>query len=509
MTDDRSEEHLHEEEHELLEEGGGAELHADAVPADVLATAREGLARISEVPKRVVVVGAGIAGLVAAFELKRQGHDVLLLEAQQRVGGRVHTCRNFAPGLYAEFGAMRIPRVHDLTLAYCDLFGLELRPFVMGNPKALVYLNGERMTMAEADTHPERLPFELAEHERGRTWTDLWNEATREVIERYRREGPAALEAIVADFDQYSIREFLELRGFSEGAIELYGVMSFRENNMNAAVIEQLREIVGRAFEDMQEITGGFDRLPNAFYAELKQNIRFGANVHALEQDERSVTVHYKTEAGRFSERADHVVLAVPFGILRDLETTPAFSREKQKAIRELNYNPSTKILFQTRTRFWEESDGIVGGTTTTDLPIRRICYPSHADPDEPRGTLLASYTWGQDALRWGAMDEETRLEEAIEDVAKVHPEVREEYEIGATHSWYEDPWARGAFALFEPEQESRLQADIVRPEGRIHFAGEHCSLWHAWIQGALESGIRAARAIHEAPAPSAASEPR
>ena len=114
---------------------------------------------------------------------------------------------------------------------------------------------------------------------------------------------------------------------------------------------------------------------------------------------------------------------------------------------------------------------------------------------------LLASYTWGQDALQWGAMDEETRQEEALDDVSRIHPRIREVYEIGASYAWYGDRCARGAFAMFAPEQQTQLQADIVSPEGRILFAGEHCSLYHAWIQGAIESGIRAARQIHEAPA--------
>jgi monoamine oxidase len=112
---------------------------------------------------------------------------------------------------------------------------------------------------------------------------------------------------------------------------------------------------------------------------------------------------------------------------------------------------------------------------------------------------LLASYSWGQDALQWGAMDPETRLEEALDDVSRIHPRIREEYEVGTSHAWYGDRWARGAFALFAPDQQSDLQAAIVAPEGRVHFAGEHCSLYHAWIQGALESGIRAAKEIHEA----------
>ncbi len=477
-------------------------LISSPVPSAVLKTPLEGLESIPQIPKRVIIVGAGVAGLVTAFELLRQGHDPLILEAQHRVGGRIYTLRSFAPGLYAEAGAMRIPRVHDLTLEYCRLFGLELRPFVMGNPKSLLHLEGQRLTMGEADSEPERLPFELAEHERGRTYTELWDEATREVRELYQRIGEAALQQVIADYDKYSIREFLKMRGFSEGAIELYGIMSFREANLNAAVIEQLREIIGRAFDDMQEVVGGMDRLTDAFYHRLKRHVRLGARVIAFEQGEDGVTVHYATKAGRFSETGDYAVCTLPFSVLGDVDATPEWSHGKRKAIRELNYNASTKILFQTRTRFWEVQDGIIGGTTATDLPIRRLVYPSHSDPEESRGTLLASYTWGQDALRWEAMDPETRIEEALQQVAKIHPEVLEEFEVGTSHAWYEDHYARGAFALFEPGQETLLQDDIQRPEGRVYFAGEHCSLWHAWIQGSLEAPRSAGGCRHEGERP-------
>jgi monoamine oxidase len=471
------------------------------VSDETLAVPAEGLEQREQNAKRVVIIGGGIAGLVAAFELRRQGHDVLVLEAQHRVGGRVKTIRDFAPGLYAEAGAMRIPRVHDLTLAYCELFGLPLRPFVMGNPNTLCFIDGKRITVAEADADPSQLPFDLADHEKGKSWTQLWNEATSEFRAQYEQGGQDSLDDLLNRYDQYSIRQFLEMRGFSEGAMELYGVMSFRESNMNAAVVEQLREIVGKAFEDMHEIAGGMDQLPVALYEQLKPFVRFGAEVTAMEQDADSVRVHYKTAAGRFSVTGDFAVVAIPFSVLRDIEVlgTP-FSREKQKAIRELNYNASTKILFQTRHRFWEHEDGIIGGTTVTDLGIRRIVYPSFSTPNEERGTLLASYTWGQDALRWGAMGPEMMIEQALEDVAAIHPSVTAEFEVGAVQDWYGDPWARGAFALFEPEQQTRLQSAIVQPEGRIHFAGEHTSLYHAWIQGALESGIRAAKEIHEAP---------
>ena len=124
-----------EPEDELTIPGQPGPLAGGRLPNEVLAVPGEGLEDRPQPAKRVVIIGGGVAGLVAAFELSRQGHEPIVLEAQHRVGGRVHTLRDFAPGLYAEAGAMRIPRVHDLTLSYCELFGLRLRPFVMGNPQ--------------------------------------------------------------------------------------------------------------------------------------------------------------------------------------------------------------------------------------------------------------------------------------------------------------------------------------------------------------------------------------
>jgi monoamine oxidase len=482
-----------------MENGEPHVVHDVPEPAELLATPREGIGHPAAQPKDVVIVGAGLAGLVAAFELKRQGHRPVVLEAQNRVGGRVYTLRSFATGMYAEAGAMRIPRAHDLTMAYCELFGLEMRPFVMGNPRGLVHVGGVRMTAQEAAERPERLPFALSEAERGRSATELWDEAIAELRSMVEADAPAAWKQIVRDYDRYSLYDFLRLRGLSEGAIEYYAVMNFLEADMHNAFVEVLREELGRAYVDMQEVVGGMDRLPDGFFAQLQSEVRLGAEVYAIDQDPDAVTVHYKTEAGRFTARGDYAICTLPFSVLRTVDAVKPFSRGKQRAIRQLNYHASTKILFQVRRRIWEEADGIEGGATVTDLPIRRMNYPT-PDPSTERGILLASYTWGQDALQWGAMDPETRLEEALDDVSRIHPGIREVFEVGASHAWYGDRWARGAFALFAPEQQTTLQADIVAPEGRIFFAGEHCSLYHAWIQGALESGIRAAREIHALP---------
>ena len=392
---------------------------------------------------------------------------------------------------------MRIPRAHGLTLAYCDHFRLPMAPFPMGNPRGLVHVGGSRMTMAEANAHPARLGFPVAEAEVGRTADELWEDAIGDMRRAIEADGPAAWDDIVRRYDQYSLYEFLRSRGWSDGAIEYYAVMNFVEADMHNAVVEVLREDLGGAYVDMQWIEGGMDALPNAFFAALQDEVRLGAEVFAIEQDPDGVTVHYKTEAARFSVRGDYAVCTLPFPVLRTIEVTPE--------LHATSSGPSGSSTTTRRPRSCSRCANASGRRTTgssaarrvTDLPVRRLNYPP-PDPTTSRGVLLASYTWGQDALQWGAMDEETRLEEALDDVSRIHPRIREVYESGASHAWYGDRWARGAFALFAPEQQSELQADIVRPEGRILFAGEHCSLYHAWIQGALESGIRAARQIHE-----------
>jgi monoamine oxidase len=373
-----------------------------------------------------------------------------------------------------------------------------MRPFVMGNPKGLVYIGGERMTAAEANEHPERLPFKLAPTEHGKSADTLWSDAIADLRRMVENEGEGAWPEIVRRYDEFSLYEFLRHRGFSEGAIEFYAVMNFVESDLHNSFIEVLREELSGAYVNMSTVVGGMDALPNAFFHELKDVVRFGTEVRAIQQNGESVTLHCKVGPDPVSFTGDYAICTVPFSVLRPIEAE--FSHEKERAIRQLNYHASTKILLQVRDRFWERDDDIVeGGATVTDLPVRRLNYPP-TDESTTRGILLASYTWGQDALQWGAMDEETRIEEALDDVEQIHPRIREEFEVGASHAWYSDKWARGAFALFAPEQQTSLQSAILQPEGRVYFAGEHCSLYHAWIQGALESGIRAARQIHELP---------
>ncbi|WP_438489864.1 flavin monoamine oxidase family protein [Streptomyces sp. S186] len=146
------------------------------------------------------------------------------------------------------------------------------------------------------------------------------------------------------------------------------------------------------------------------------------------------------------------------------------------------------------------------GGGSTTDNPNRFMYFPSHPVPDSEGGVVLAAYSWSDDAARWDSFDDAERYGYALENLQAVHGRRIEVFFTGAgqTQSWLRDPYACGEAAVYTPHQMTSFHLDVVRPEGPVYFAGEHISLKHAWIEGAIETAVRAAIAVNEAPAPEA-----
>ncbi len=319
--------------------------------SDLQAWARDGFPDRTQSPKRVIVVGAGMAGLVAARELQAAGHDPIILEAQGRVGGRILTLREpFSDGLYAEAGAMRFRASHELTMAYVERFGLRTFDFTMGNPNGYCHLHGQRHRIGDVEANPALLDFPFAEHEHGQTHGQLWTTALAPLLRSLSDNPETGWSDLLASHDQYSTREFLESCAWSEGAIELFGLLADQEALMNASFLELFREEAGNYYTNMVQIDGGMDLLPRAFLPDLRGRIRFGAKMIALDQSPDGVTVHYQTAGGRFAETGDYAILTVPFPVLRHMEVLRPFSRPKQRAIRQLHYDASAKVFIQCRT---------------------------------------------------------------------------------------------------------------------------------------------------------------
>lgn len=465
-------------------------------------------------PLNVIIIGAGIAGLVAAYELEKRGHTITLLEADDdHVGGRARTLR-FEDGLYAEAGAMRIPQKHEITRHYVKELGLSLRKFVHSNPEAYYFCRGTRVRIKDAKKLNPL--YALRENEKDKSPDDLWADAITSQAKKLTAAEQADLSADspqtegIRGLDRHSVQTLCEAAGLSQEAIELLAVTSGEESEMYTAASEAVREELKEFWSlDFDEIVGGTDRLPAAFAGKLKSKPRMGCQVIALAQDpaRKKAAAIYLEDGREQRAEGDFVLCTLPLPVLQRLRIDPAFSPDKQRAIREVNYDSSTKVLAVARRRFWETDDLIFGGGTYTDLPTGISYYPAdNATNKDPAvsagpGVMLASYTWGMAARRLAALMHKERSQLVLTHLARVHPQLSQKGIIRQTASWSWDnhPWSGGAFAWYMPGQYTALHKSVIAPEGRIFFAGEHASLTHTWMQGALESGLRAVREMTQA----------
>src|SRR5215204_6255697 len=471
---------------------------ASALPAwGAEAFQRGGLER-KGASQKVIVVGAGLAGLAAGYELTQAGHDVTILEAQARPGGRVHTLREqFSDGLYAEAGAMNVFDTHDWTLNYIRLLGLTLDPAVPSKLASLLYARGRRVVVAQGQAVAYPLSLTPDEQRLGRR--GMWERYVAPVLDEvgdYDAPGWPS-DTLKKKYDRVTFFEFLRERGASHDAASLIGTGwpgGLGDGVRSASALVLLREAAHRAkVKQNYYIRGGSDLLPRAFASRLSDRIRYGAAVLGFEQDARQVRVAYLQAGVRNSLAADRLICAVPFTVLRRMDVSSRFSAEKRDAIEQLPYTSVARTYLQTRRKFWLDEG--LSGAAATDEPYTTLFDGAPNQPGS-RG-ILEAYLAGAPARRVTALREGERVASALGLAEKLLPRVRENFEVGASKCWDEDVWARGAYAWYRPGQMSSLLPHVARAEGRIHFAGEHASSLFGWMQGALESGNRAAREVN------------
>jgi monoamine oxidase len=438
---------------------------------------------------RVIVAGAGLAGLTAAYELLKRGYDVTVLEAQGRVGGRVWTQREgFQGGQYAELGAVRIPDVHEHTLGYAQELGLPLVEFSDGEP--LYYLKGQRFMHHEGQPWP--LDLTPREQQEG---LGMWSEYIAAHFDEFGnvRNGTFPAPGALEKYDDMVYSDFLRTQGASEDWIRLYASDNGSEIHKLGTLAWMAAEVADQDWSRTFHIQGGNDLLPRALAARLGDRIRLEHAVVRIEHSDKHVKVFYQHGGKTRHLKADHLVCAIPFTLLREVELSPAFPEDKMRAIRELYMMPSSRLWLQTRTRFWQ-AEGIGGlKIAKTDTPVERLWDLSNVQSGST-GMIMA-YMQYLNAEAYDRVPLAGRLDYVLGHVERFFPTIRSEALAFAQKSWSEDPWVRGAWTDILPDQGWMFPV-LPRAEGRVHFAGEHTSIWAGWMQGAIESGKRAALEI-------------
>jgi len=455
--------------------------------------------------RKVIVLGAGLAGLSAAIELDDRGHDVQVIEAQERPGGRVQTLRDpLSPGLYIDAGAMAFSDGCADVLRLAERFAVpyrSLEPLLAKYERssALFHLRGRRLFGSPGA--PVDWPYQLTDEERqlGR-----WGIIQRYLLEPYERAdlslGDDGLPRWTREADGQCLADLMRERGASDGAIELVQyTFWFGEGIFDVAAPACLFTDIELFYrgQDQLGFVGGTDRLPEAIAAHLGDRIAYGAEVVKVGRDERGVHVAVRRRGAIEQIDADAAVCALPFSVLRGVEMEPALSESKSGCVNGLAYTPVTRVFLEVRNRFWER-EGVIG-PAYTDLPILRVQEQPVLDQDAAGGrAVLEAHLGGDFAARFDQMTATDRLATTLAEMERVHPGTGAQLVRAVEKSWADDPWARGAYSVYRPGQLTRWLPAAQAPEGRLTFAGEHTSLYLGSMEGAIESGVRAAREIDD-----------
>jgi monoamine oxidase len=471
--------------------------------------------------KSVLILGAGLAGMTAAYELQKLGYRVQLLEARSFAGGRCQTARKgftmtelggdpqrceFDEGHYINHGPWRIPLHHQSTLHYTRSFEIPLEVMVNDNDHSIVYLeNGGPLSR-------QRLrPAQVKADMRGHVAELLAKSVQDHTLDKQ----------LDAD-DQRLLLDYLVHEGQLDSADLRYKGRSGRGFAINPgagmnpgpgtasdplgfkALLESHVSNVYSAVQDfpmqntMFQPVGGMDAIAKAFEKRVGRFIRYKAEVQTIRHGEKNVTVTYKdTGSGKLqSLSADYCLCAIPLSVLRMIDTD--FSDKFKAAVKAVAYAPVGKIGLQMKRRFWEEDDHIYGGHVFTDLDgINTISLPS-SQWQKKKGVLLGYYNYQTSAIQVSAMTPAERAEFALAAGEKIFPAYRESFEKSFSVAWHRVQYNLGGWAEWSDEARKSAYPVLLEGEGRVLLAGEHLSYLTGWQAGAIESAWQQLARIHE-----------
>lgn len=403
--------------------------------------------------RRVVVVGAGLAGLAAADALARAGFEVVVLEARDRVGGRVLTIRDpLTGGRHAEAGAELFAAEDVRVRALARRFRLGVEPLEI--PLSVVYRAGRRHTAAAFLT-----PRVEADLERYKA--------------RVRRLSGPGLDArsVASLIREMKLGDRARFLLTHETRAE-FGVEPESLSLAFYAEQQRLRTHHLPAFR----FRAGADLLPLALAR--GRDVRLETPVSAISWSRTGVTV----TAGGDELDADAAVVAVPVPVLGTIEFDPEPSPALQAATEELRYGHGVKTILQYEKGFRAR------GSVASDLSFQAASIAENR--------VATAYTTGRNGLLYGTISKHTRPLLVADELGEVYPGSRGLYLLGDSYAWHTDGWSLGTAVAYSPGQVTRFQAVIRRPFGRVQFAGEHTDALAGTMEGAIRSGQRAAAAV-------------
>jgi monoamine oxidase len=470
----------------------------------------------------VIILGAGMAGMTAAYELRNAGYQVQVLEYNARAGGRNWTLRGgdsytelggftqhceFDQGLYINPGPWRIPYHHVGILSYCKRLGVALEPFVQVNYNAYLHssqaFGGQpqryRQIKADYQGHVAEL-LAKATHQHALD-AAVSKEDQEKLLESLRDWG-----ALSKDYTYLASDASSDRRGFQKnpgGGLTARPVASKPVGLADLLDSKLWQGIPTGDTFDMQttlfQPVGGMGRIGEAFGRELGSLIRYNAKVTEIHQDAHGVTVTYEDagHAGSTSTaRADWCLCTIPLSILAQIPMN--VGEAMSAAIAAVPYASAIKVGLQFKRRFWEEDEQIYGGITYTDLPITNIGYPNYGYYSSGKGVLLGAYIWGLNAMEFTAMTPQERVQKALDYGSQIHPQYRQEFDHGVAVAWHRSPFTLGCYGTWSTDARARHYDNLCQIDGRIALAGEHASYLSAWQEGAVTSSLDAIGRLHQ-----------